>query len=89
MALGAAPRNILIDVLSEGAKLGMIGVAIGLTGAVGLTHLMTSLLFATSATDSLTYASAAILLFGLTLLACYIPARRAIAIDPMSALRHE
>jgi predicted permease len=89
MALGAAPRNILIDVLSEGAKLGMIGVAIGLTGAVGLTRLMTSLLFATSATDSLTYASAAILLFGLTLLACYIPARRAIAIDPMSALRHE
>jgi putative ABC transport system permease protein len=89
MALGARPRDIFISVLKEGGKLGTIGVAIGLLGAAALTRLMTSLLFATHPTDLLTYSSAAILLFALTLFACYIPARRALRIDPITALRHE
>jgi predicted permease len=89
MALGATPYSILLGVLQDGGKLGGIGVAIGLAGATGLTRLMTALLFATSPTDLLTFTSASILLFGLTLLACYIPARRAVRIDPMTALRHD
>jgi predicted permease len=89
MALGARPYSILIGVLQEGGRLGGIGVAIGLAGATALTRLMTALLFATSPTDLLTFTSASILLFGLTLLACYIPARRAVRIDPMTALRHD
>jgi predicted permease len=89
MALGAEPRDILLGVLGEGGKLGGFGVALGLFGAAALTRLMTSLLFDTSPTDFMTYISAAVLLFGLTLLACYIPARRAVRIDPMTALRHE
>jgi len=89
MALGAKPRDILLAVLREGAELGAIGVTIGLLGAAALTRLMISLLFATSPTDLLTYTSAAVLLLGLTLMACYIPARRAARIDPMAALRCE
>jgi predicted permease len=89
MALGAEPRDILLAVLGEGGKLGGIGVALGLLGAAALTRLMTSLLFDTSPTDFVTFSSSAVLLFGLTLLACYVPARRAVRIDPMTALRHE
>jgi predicted permease len=89
MALGARPHTILLGVLREGGELGGIGVAIGLAGATGLTRLMTTLLFATSPTDLLTFSSASILLFGLTLLASTIPARRAVRIDPMTALRHD
>jgi len=89
IALGARPRTILLGVLREGGELGGIGVAIGLAGAAGLTQLMTTLLFATSPTDLLTYSSASVLLLGLTLLACYIPARRAVRIQPMTALRHD
>jgi predicted permease len=89
VALGAEPRDIVLGVLGEGGKLGLIGLALGLVGSAALTRLMTSLLFATSPTDFLTYSSAAALLLSLTLLACYIPARRAMRIDPMTALRHE
>jgi putative ABC transport system permease protein len=89
IALGAQSSDILLALLGEGGKLGSIGVVIGLAGAFALTRLMSALLFATSPTDFLTYSSAAILLFLLTLLACYIPARRAVGIDPMTALRHE
>ncbi len=89
LALGAQTRDIFLDVLGEGAKLGATGVALGLAGAAALTRLMTSLLFGITPTDLTTFASAAILLFALTLLACYIPARRAVHIDPMAALRCE
>jgi predicted permease len=89
IALGAQSGDIFRDVLSEGGKLGLIGIAVGIAGALGLTRLMTSLLFGISPTDVVTFFSAALLLFTLTLIACYIPARRAVRVDPMSALRTE
>ena len=89
MAMGARERDIFLDVLSEGGKLGAVGIAIGLAGSVGLTRLMASLVFGISPTDLITFASAATLLFVLTLLACCIPARRAVRLDPMAALRCE
>jgi predicted permease len=89
LALGAQGRDIFLDVLGGGAKLGAVGVALGLAGSAALTRLMTSLLFGITPTDGLTFVSASVLLFGLTLLACYIPARRALHIDPMAALRCE
>jgi putative ABC transport system permease protein len=87
MTLGARPRDIFLAVLREGATVGAIGIAIGLAGAAGLTRLITSLLFGISPTDFATYVCAAILLLGLTILACYVPARRAVSVDPAAALR--
>jgi ABC-type antimicrobial peptide transport system permease subunit len=89
VALGATPGDILYGVLREGGRLGAIGVAVGIAAAAGLTRLMERLLFGTSPTDLATFSSAAILLFALTIAACYIPARRAVRIDPMAALRSE
>lgn len=67
--------------------MGGLGVAVGLAGAAGLTRLMASLLFGISTTDLATFACAAVLLLGLTIVACYLPARRAVRIDPAVALR--
>jgi len=89
LALGAQARDIFLDVLGEGGKLGAIGVALGLAGSTALTRLMASLLFGVTPTDYVTFVSAAVLLLALTLVACYIPARRAVRIDPMAALRCE
>jgi ABC-type antimicrobial peptide transport system permease subunit len=89
IALGAQARDILADVLGEGGRLGAIGVAIGLAGAAALTRLMASMLFGVSTTDVVTFASAGGLVFALTMIACYVPARRAVRIDPMAALRCE
>jgi putative ABC transport system permease protein len=89
MALGARPRDIFYSVIREGGKLGLIGIAIGLAGAAGLTRLMTSFVFGISPTDSITFGSTASLFFLLTLVACYIPARRAVHVDPMTALHCE
>ena len=89
IALGAQERDIFFDVLGEGGKLGVIGIAFGLAGSAALTRLMASMLFGIGATDLFTFASAATLLFALTLLACYVPARRAMRIDPIAALRCE
>ena len=89
VALGAMRRDILRLVLGHGAKLAMLGIAAGVGGALALTRLMTSLLFGVSATDPLTFCGVAALLGGVALMACYIPTRRAMRVDPMVALRYE
>jgi predicted permease len=89
MALGAQQRDVMRLILVQGARLALVGVAIGLLAAFGLTRLMASLLYGISASDPLTFALVAAVLFAVALLACYIPARRAMEVDPMEALRHE
>jgi len=89
MALGARQKDVLALVVRQGMLLAFIGVGIGLVGAFGLMRLMESLLFEVSATDPKTFAVIAALLSIVSLLACYIPARRAANVDPMVALRNE
>ena len=89
IALGAQPSRVLYMILRQGVVLAMIGVAIGLVGALTLTGLAKSLLFQVTPTDPLTYAVVAFVFIGAALAAGYIPARRAAAIDPMIALRSE
>ena len=88
-ALGAERGEILRLVLRQAAKLAGAGVAIGLFAALGLTRLLRGLLYGVSVTDPVTFASVAILLMTAALIACYIPARRAMRVDPAVALRHE
>jgi len=89
MALGAQSWNILYDVLGAGGKLIAIGLAVGIAGAAGLTRLMQSLLFNVSPVDFIAFAVASLTLSAATLLACYIPARRAAHVDPLTALRDQ
>jgi len=89
LALGAQTRDVLKLVIGHGLALALIGVAIGVAGAFALTGLMSSLLFGVKATDPLTFIGVALLLMAVSLLACYLPARRASRVDPMVALRHE
>jgi putative ABC transport system permease protein len=89
MALGAQPATMLPVFIRQGLLLAAIGVGVGLAAAVGLTRLMSSLLFGVSAVDPLTYAAVSALLMAAAVLASYVPARRAMAIDPVEALRAE
>jgi putative ABC transport system permease protein len=89
MALGAQQRNVLRLILGHGAKLALLGLGAGAVAALLLTRLMASLLYGVSATDPLTFGTVAIVLLGVAVTACYIPAHRAMRVDPMVALRHE
>ena len=89
IALGAQRRDVLRLVLAQGTRLTFLGVAIGLFAALALSRLLSTLLFAVSATDPLTFAGVAALLAAVALLACFIPARRATRVDPIVALRYE
>ncbi len=89
IALGADLAQILRLVIAHGLKLTLSGVLIGVAGGLALTRFLRSLLFSISAADPLTFASVALLLTLVAMVACYIPARRATKIDPMIALRYE
>jgi predicted permease len=89
VALGAQRSDVLRLVLGRGVTLGLLGVALGIMAALPLMRLLSSMLFGTTAADPLTFASVALLLIGVALLACYVPARRATHVDPIVALRYE
>jgi predicted permease len=89
MALGAQRSHVLRLMLGEGMKMALLGVGIGIAAALGLTQLMASMLFGVSTTDPITFCGVALVLTSVALAACYIPARRAMRVDPMVALRYE
>jgi predicted permease len=89
MALGAQRRDVLHLILGQGAKLALLGLGIGVVLALLLTRLIASLLYSVSATDPLTFGAVAIVLLGVAVTASYIPARRAMRVDPMAALRYQ
>ena len=89
MALGAKTSDVLNLVIRDGLKLVLIGIGVGIAGALLLTRLMTTLLFGVTATDAVTYVTVALTLIIVALIACCIPARRATKVDPLIALRFE
>jgi putative ABC transport system permease protein len=89
MVLGAQRRSVFQMVLGQGARLGGLGIMIGLVGALGVTRLLAGFLYGVRPTDPVTFAGVSLLLLAVALLACYIPARRAMRVDPMVAIRYE
>ena len=89
LALGAVPANVLSMILLQGAKLAVLGVVLGLGAGFALTRLLSTMLFEVKATDPLTFAAGALILFAAALAACWIPARRATKVSPLVALRYE
>jgi ABC-type antimicrobial peptide transport system permease subunit len=89
LALGAQRSNILRIILHQGLTLAFAGALVGLVCALVVSHLMASLLYGVRPTDPLTFASVALLFLAVALFACYLPARRAMRVDPMIALRYE
>ncbi len=89
IALGAQRSTVLSLILGEGMKMAMIGVVVGIVAAAGLTRLMSQLIYGVSAVDPVTFAGGIIVLTAVAFAACYVPARRAMCVDPMVALRYE
>jgi ABC-type antimicrobial peptide transport system permease subunit len=89
MALGAQRNDVLRLILWQGTRLALLGIFIGIVGALALTRLMTKLLYGVSATDPLTFAGLALILAAVAIAACCLPARKAMRVDPMVALRYE
>ena len=89
MALGGQPGDMLRLIVGQGLRLGAFGVGIGLVAAFALTHFLSSMLFGVSTTDPISYVAVVSLLLVVVVVACYVPARRAMRVDPMVALRYE
>jgi putative ABC transport system permease protein len=89
MALGARRKDVMLLIMKEGARFSLTGIALGLAGAMAVTRLLASELYGVSAVDAVTYLSVTGVMLLVTLLACYVPTRRAMRVDPLTALRQD